>query len=137
MRSNTFLDILLVLGTDKRKLSSEEVLRLRKSLLNNTAKVLYHNDAPIGYILYAKVDAFTARSSLNWFFPRYDYEWSDGRLTFITDVVFVGNGMGLGFKDFYNFIKSCKSLIFLRNNAVHIYLRSNSIFKRVGHSCID
>lgn len=129
MSSELISEVLHVNGVLGRGLSVLEMIRLKNSFENGFIKILKDSEyGVIGYILYAKVDAYTVRSILNLEFPRYSYEWNDGKFVFIHDLVISRRCGNVSFRPIVEFIKDQKALVYQRGRLIKVLKRKGGRF---------
>ena len=87
--------------------SAELLELLLRSSLHGVYHILWSDmQIPIGYITWANIDRYTlAQCEIQKKLPLYDYEWNDGNICLITDIVLVERFRSLAKCELLNFLK--------------------------------
>lgn len=102
-------------------------VKLRNSVYAN--KLIVFKDQlkrPIGYLAFADVNKASALRFLQKeIFPTYPYEWSEGGITLIIDILVQKNSSYDALRQIKNIAFSKRAIIFSRRNKCKLYLKKN------------
>ena len=101
---------------------------LINSVYSNTYRILRdESNHPIGYIIWASIckDSFLKISHFGGY-PKYSFEWQEGNITLILEIVINDSDKSSAFKQLRQFIKSKKILTFINKNRGKLYLKKNN-----------
>lgn len=103
----------------------QELIGLRYSAENTSINILTNDSGiELGYIAWASVNKETALQLLEYgTFPRYPYEWSEGRICLVVDVLFVPGKIIAAKKSLIEFLVKKRSIIFHRKNRTSLYIK--------------
>lgn len=97
---------------------------------SNSGKVHLLGDDDIlasGYVAWAGINHESAEQLMKYgVFPKYPYEWDEGSICLITDVVFVPNRARLAKKMLKSFLNDKENIIFIKNKRVKMYQRKGN-----------
>ena len=113
-------------------LSADNIKWFKYAARCQTATLLYNEfNEPKGYVVWAEI----SRESLNLLwktnqFPRYIYEWQEGKIRLILDVSIDPGERESMLKALRTLLRSWKVVAFKRRE-LRLYVRSNTRFKRL------
>jgi hemolysin-activating ACP:hemolysin acyltransferase len=115
--------------------SAETLGLLLRSSLHGGYKILWSDmHVPIGYIIWANIDRYTlAQCEIQKKIPNYDYEWSDGNICLVTDIVLVQQFKRLAKNELLIFLRKKRLITFFRKGNFSCYVRKlgrHTKFKR-------
>jgi hypothetical protein len=111
----------------------EQFSQLRSSAANGTAMifkdVLYR---PIGYIAWANVNKESIlRLSTLGKFPCYPYEWNEGGVFLLLDVVFDGDSRRYGLSELKRVLSTKRAVVFSKRKSCRLYLKRKGNHRRI------
>ena len=111
----------------------EQLLHLRASAEANTFEIFWdQHGRPLGYVVWANVCRESAeRLNRNGQFPRYTYEWSEGHICLLLDVVINDVDRKLALRQFKAVLSERKIIVFRRRGEVRLYLKKNGRLRRM------
>ena len=101
--------------------TSAELLRLLTCSINSKKFKVLNCDLgkPIGYIAWADINEETLfRLKYLGQFPKYFYEWSEGDIRLIVDLVIVGGIKRIGYRRLINFYKAANKCAYIRKDKI-------------------
>jgi hemolysin-activating ACP:hemolysin acyltransferase len=85
-----------------------------------------------GYAVWAKVNRETLRrQQRTGQFPRYFYEWNEGQIMLLLDVVFIDGWHRHNQNQLRRFIKSHKAAAWFRREQLHLLIRKQGVMKHI------
>jgi len=108
--------------------TSAELLRwLNFSTRTHCYQLFYDSlNKPIGYIIWANVCRETiTRLARTGQMPRYPYEWNEGYITLVLDLVFIDGWHCWNRKTLLGFLRTHKSIAYYRKHKIHVKIRHN------------
>lgn len=96
------------------------------------AKIFYSNNgSPVGYIVWASLnkESFILLSKTKKM-PAYTYEWCEGRLIVVHDVVVLPQWNSVVNTAIRDFLTQKRFVAFLRRGRLHVWSKPNGRFKR-------
>ncbi len=118
--------------------SWQELLAIRNAAENKTLTILLDDDGlEVGYIAWANINKETALKLLqSGAFPHYPYEWSEGNICLIDDIMFIPNKSKNAQKSLSLFLSKKRVIIFYRKHKTTLYIQKlqfNNIRKYKKH----
>ena len=127
----SFEDIMAVRAQAKLDTDHQLLIHLRNSFHNKTVEIFFSAmNNSVGYIAWADID----RHSLHMIktyqtMPIYEYEWSEGNICLIFDIVFIPGFAKTAKAAFLEFLRTRKAIAYLKNKRFRLYLRSHGRYK--------
>jgi hemolysin-activating ACP:hemolysin acyltransferase len=89
----------------------------------------HHN----GYIIWANITRESVDKLLRTgAIPKFSYEWGEGRIKLLLDVVFVGGLTRHNHMQFRQFIKAQRAIVFIKKGCCKLFIRKNYKFKKTA-----
>lgn len=123
----------LMLHASSNTIISPEVSALLVTANNNNTLALLYNSAgiDIGYIIYAKVNSFSAYALIKYgIYPKYFHEWNEGKISLIYRVMIVNSPSHEIFFALRNFLKINKIFLYRKKEEFRIWRKRNEKFKK-------
>lgn len=113
-------------------LSWQELSNLKKSSMFSNIEILSNaNNTKLGYVAWASVNKETALQLLQYgLFPHYPYEWSEGNICLIVDVLFIPGKQHEAKKSLLKFLTKKRVIAFQRRNKASLLIKQIGKYKK-------
>lgn len=120
-------------------LSGESTLHLSNSYYKDKYRIFRNvKGNSIGYIIWAEVSEESYFRVFNYgYFPKYQYEWDEGNICLILDVVFAQNHACEAKRRFLSFVKSFDFVAFKRRSSPRLYTNRKKKFVDIAELGLD
>jgi len=113
-------------------LTSETLRFLKNSVMKEKYNVVRDiNDRPIGYIAWASVNIETLqRLNRTGIFPQYFYEWDEGDITLILDILLILQQKEITMKTLISdFVRQKNKIAYVKRDRLFFFSKSNDRFR--------
>jgi hypothetical protein len=125
------IEVLEFRAANRLDLPHRQFLALRNSALAGTLRIF--RDAlsrPIGYVAWAGVCRETAHRLLRRLeFAAYPYEWTEGNIRYVVDVVLLPKERRTGLRQLKAVFANSRALLIARREHVRLYTRRRGIWR--------